>query len=189
MANVLAGHLITEIQLMDMHESLELGGAVGTLEFPRKAITAEDLEVSEKILTVPDGSFEDYDSGPFSWVVGQTIPSDRVATYARECVRLARLPERMTTPVQALRLGDSAVVGLPGEIFVEIALNIRSRAKASPLFVVSLANGYIGYVCTDHALTREGGYETWAGLSSLGGVGTAPAMENLASSLLDQLGL
>ena len=189
MANVLAGHLITEIQLMDMHETLELGGAVGMLEFSPKAITKEDLEVSEKILAVPDGAYGDYNSGPFSWVVGQTIPSDRVATYARECVRLAGLPERMTTPVQALRLGDSAVVGLPGEIFVEVALNIKSQARTSPLFVVSLANGYIGYVCTDKALTEEGGYETWAGLSSLGGVGTAPAMEKLAASLISQLDL
>ena len=72
---------------------------------------------------------------------------------------------------------------------MEITLNIKSRAHTSPLFVVSLANGYIGYVCTDKALTQEGGYETWAGMSSLGGVGTAPAMEKLAASLINQLGL
>ena len=52
---------------------------------------------------------------------------------------------------------------------------------------MSLANGYIGYVCTDKALTEHGGYETWAGYSSLGGVGTGPAMEKCAMELLGRL--
>ena len=186
MANVLAGHLMTEIQLMEMHEELALDGAMGRLEFPRKRITEEDLAVAEKILSVPEGTIDAYERGPFSWVVGQPIPKDRVDVYARECQRLAGLPEAMTAPVQVLRLGEAAIVALPGEIFVEIGLKIKSEASASPLFLASLANGYIGYVCTDTALLEHGGYETWAGMSSLGGAGTAPAMEALALSLLEE---
>ena len=94
----------------------------------------------------------------------------------------------MTAPVQVLRLGEAAIVALPGEVFVETGLNIKSQSSMNPLFVVSLANGYIGYICTDIALKEHGGYETWAAMSSLGGVGTAPAMEQLASSLLRQVG-
>ena len=56
---------------------------VDTLEFLRKTFTAEDLEVAEKVLAVPAGSYEDYESGLFSWVVGQPIPKDRVDTYSR----------------------------------------------------------------------------------------------------------
>ena len=163
-------------------------GALGTLGFPRKAITSGDLEVAEKILAAPEGAYDAYETGPFSWVVGQPIPKDRVHVYALECRRLSRLPEQMTAPVQALRIGDAAVVGLPGEIFVEIGLSIKSQASATPLFMVSLANGYIGYVATDRALREEGGYETWAALSALGGPGTAPAMEALALSLLQKVG-
>ncbi len=184
MANVLAGHLITEIQLMDMQEELELGASLGRMEFPRKEITEGDLDVAGKVLS----GGHTYSEGPFSWVVGQPIPDDRVDVYARECQRLAKLPERMTAPIQALKIGESAILALPGEIFVEIGLRIKAETSASPLFLVSLANGYIGYVCTDEALTNEGGYETWAGMSSLGGVGTAPAMEVLSGSLLNQIG-
>ena len=126
--------------------------------------------------------------GPFSWVVGQPVPKDRVDVYARQCQRLAALPEQMTAPVQAIRLGDAAILALPGEIFVETGLRIKAQTSASPLMLVSLANGSIGYVCTDEALTQEGGYETWASLSSLGGVGTVPAMESLSLSLLESLG-
>ena len=185
MANVLAGHLITEIQLMEMHDTLELGAAVGTLTFPRKRITDEDLAIAEQVLA---RTYVDDGSGPFSWVVGQPIPRDRLDVYAKECQRLAKLPEMMTAPVQALKVGEAAILGLPGEIFVEIGLSIKAQSSASPLFLVSLANGYIGYVATDEALTEQGGYETWAAMSALGEVGTASAMEKLGLSLLEKLG-
>ena len=184
MANVLAGHVLTEIQLMDLDEKLALKAVTGTLEFSRKVITETDLDIAEQILA---GGYE-YEEGPFSWVVGQPVPKDRVDVYARQCQRLAALPEQMTAPVQAIRLGDAAILALPGEIFVESGLRIKAQTSASPLMLVSLANGYIGYVCTDEALIREGGYETWAALSSLGGVGTVPAMETLSRSLLETLG-
>ncbi|MCY3871824.1 MAG: hypothetical protein OXG87_19930 [Gemmatimonadetes bacterium] len=184
MANVLAGHVLTEIQLMDLDEELALEAVTGTLEFSRKVITETDLDIAEQILA---GGY-DYEEGPFSWVVGQPVRKDRVGVYARQCQRLATLPEQMTAPVQAIRLGDAAILALPGEIFVETGLRIKAQTSASPLMLVSLANGYIGYVCTDEALTQEGGYETWAALSSLGGVGTVPAMESLSLSLLETLG-
>ena len=185
MANVLAGHVLTEIQLMDLDEELALEAVTGTLEFSRKVITETDLDIAEQILA---GGY-DYEEGPFSWVVGQPVRKDRVGVYARQCQRLAALPEQMTAPVQAIRLGDAAILALPGEIFVETGLRIKAQTSASPLMLVSLANGYIGYVCTDEALTQEGGYETWAALSSLGGVGTVPAMESLSLSLLERLGV
>lgn len=185
MANVLAGHVITEIQLMDMQSDLELNAAVDTLTFSPKMITADDLAISQRIVT---GDCE-YTTGPFSWVVGQPIPKDRVEVYAKECLRLARLPQQMTAPIQVFKLGSAAIVALPGEIFVESGFRIKAQSQASPLMLVSLANGYIGYVCTDDALTQEGGYETWAALSSLGGVGTAPALEKMSVDLLHKLGL
>ena len=186
MANVLAGHFITEMQLMEMHDTLDLSGELATLTFQRKQITAEDLKVAEQVLSVPQGTYNGYETGPFSWVVGQPIPQALVDVYARECQRLAKLPAQMTAPIQVLRLGEAAIVALPGEVFVETGMNIKSKSGAKPTFLVSLANGYIGYICTDKALTQEGGYETWAAKSSLPAVGTVPAMETLVTSLLDQ---
>ncbi|MDA0746012.1 MAG: hypothetical protein O2954_05795 [bacterium] len=185
MAGVLAGHLLTEIPLMTMHETLELKAVQSTLEYPRKTITQEDLDTAEKILA---GTYDmNYKTGPFSWVVGHPIPPNTADIYARECQRLAQLPEILTAPVQAIQLGNATLIALPGEIFVEIGLSLKAKAPANPLFVVSLANAYMGYVCTDKSLTQEGGYETWAALSSLGGPGTAPALESLALDLLSRL--
>lgn len=184
MANVLAGHFIVEKQLMEMHETLDLSGDVATLTFQRKEITAEDLKIAEQVLSVPQGTYDAYETGPFSWVVGESIPSALVDVYARECQRLAKLPAQMTAPVQVIRLGEAAIVALPGEVFVETGMNIKSKSDARPTFLVSLANGYIGYICTDKALIEEGGYETWAAKSSLPAVGTVPTMETLVASML-----
>ena len=185
MANVLAGHFIVEMQLMEMHETLDLSGDLATLTFQRKEITAEDLKVAEQVLSVPQGTYDAYETGPFSWVVGQPIPHALVDVYAHECQRLAKLPTQMTAPVQVIRLGEAAIVALPGEVFVETGMNIKAKSDANPTFLVSLANGYIGYICTDKALAQEGGYETWAAKSSLPAAGTVPRMEALVASLLN----
>ena len=185
MANVLAGHFITEMQFMEMHETLDLSADLATLTFERKRITTEDLQIAEQVLSVPQGTYDAYETGPFSWVVGEPIPQALVDVYARECQRMAKLPPQMTAPVQVLRLGEAAIVALPGEVFVETGMNIKSESDAKPTFLVSLANGYIGYICTDKALIEEGGYETWAAKSSLPAVGTVPAMEVLVASMLD----
>lgn len=125
---------------------------------------------------MPPGTYDAYETGTFSWVVGQPILKALVDIYAHECQRLAELPEQITALIQVLLLGAPAIVALPGEVFVEIGLNIKSRSNVNPMFLVSLANRYIGYICTDEALTQQSGYETWVAMSSLPDVGMVPAM-------------
>jgi hypothetical protein len=64
----------------------------------------------------------------------------------------------ITTEVQALMLGDTCILGLPGEILVEVGLAIREKAPARNLFIVTLANDVVGYVSHRQAY-KEGGYE------------------------------
>jgi neutral ceramidase len=141
--------------------------------------------------------------GPFSWVIGQPLPASTLRTYARECRFVAALPEQLETEVQALRIGDCAVVALPGEIFVELGLAIKaaspfrwmapvesSRSAYQPERVTllsSLSNDYVGYVPTRRAIEEEGGYETWAARSALPAAGTGEAMVRVASRLLATL--
>ena len=69
MAHVLAGHVLTEIQLMEMHDHVALGAAIGEFDFARKQTTDEDVEIAEKVLS---GEYT-YTEGPFSAVTGQPI--------------------------------------------------------------------------------------------------------------------
>jgi len=51
-------------------------------------------------------------------------------------------------PVQAMRVGNLAFVGLPGEIFVRWGLEIKHWSPAQYTFVAELANNWFGYVPT-----------------------------------------
>ncbi|GAJ13498.1 unnamed protein product, partial [marine sediment metagenome] len=57
----------------------------------------------------------------------------------------------VTTEIQVLRLGDIYILGLPGEILVEVGLEIKKRAGLENLFIVTLSNDTIGYVCHSQA--------------------------------------
>lgn len=81
-----------------------------------------------------------------------------------EAQRVLALAEGWTgttrqTEVQALAVGDDlAVVGLPGEIFAELGLDLRARSPFPHTLVLGLANDAIGYVPSRRAYD-EGGYE------------------------------
>ncbi len=61
--------------------------------------------------------------------------------------------------IQAVRIGDLAILMLPGEPFVEAQLEIKQRSPATRTFVAHMSNRYVGYIPTPEAI-RRGGYET-----------------------------
>jgi len=85
--------------------------------------------------------------------------------YARETTLLAKYPAKVKVILQAIRIGELAIVANPCETFVEIGLEIKQKSPLRPTFTIELANGYNGYLPTPehHAL---GGYETWRARSS-----------------------
>ena len=76
----------------------------------------------------------------------------------------------LTTEIQVLRIGDIYILGLPGEILVEIGLEIKKRAGIEKLFIISLSNDTCGYVCPQQAY-KEGGYEPGSGTALAEGAG------------------
>ena len=106
--------------------------------------------------------------------------------YARETVLLAKYPERVKPTLQAIRVGELAVAAIPCEVFTEIGLAIKTNSPFKPTCVVSLANGYYGYLPTPahHAL---GGYETWRARSSFLEVKASDEIEKTLKALLDRL--
>ncbi|MBW8039929.1 MAG: hypothetical protein FVQ85_08025 [Planctomycetes bacterium] len=90
----------------------------------------------------------------------------------------------VTTEIQVLRLGDIYILGLPGEILVEVGLNIKKRAGLKNLFIVTLSNDAIGYVC-HHQAYEEGGYEPGSGTNLAKGAGEI--MTEKAIELINQI--
>lgn len=70
-----------------------------------------------------------------------------------------RTHEQFEYEIQALRIGDLAILVLPGEPFVEAQLEIKRRSPAARTFIAHMSNRYVGYIPTRDAI-RRGGYET-----------------------------
>ncbi|MBN1804834.1 MAG: hypothetical protein JW837_06255 [Sedimentisphaerales bacterium] len=87
--------------------------------------------------------------------------------------------EYITTEIQVLRLGEVYILGLPGEILAEVGLEIKRKSGVENLFVISICNDSIGYVCHGRAYD-EGGYECGAGTNLAKGAGEIMVKEALA---------
>ena len=62
--------------------------------------------------------------------------------------------------MQAFKITDDfAIVGLPGEVFVELGLAIKAGSPFKTTLVIELTNSHIAYVPTREAFA-EGSYET-----------------------------
>jgi neutral ceramidase len=75
-----------------------------------------------------------------------------------ETARAAPLPRALDGEVWAARLGDTAIVGAPGEIFGEIGAAVRAASPAPVTLFAGYCNGSLGYVATPEEYPH-GGYE------------------------------
>lgn len=66
--------------------------------------------------------------------------------------------------VQAMRIGEQAIVTMPFEVLVEIGLEIKEKSPFPRTMFVELANGSYGYLPPPHQI-ELGGYEAWLGVS------------------------
>ena len=82
-----------------------------------------------------------------------------------ECILLPMRPEYHsassqdeTAEIQAIRIGAITVIGVPGELFAQTALDIRAGHPRDLTVIAGLANGDLGYLppCAAYA---QGGYE------------------------------
>lgn len=94
--------------------------------------------------------------------------------------------ETRQTTLTAIRLGDVAFVGIPGELFARLSLQLRERSPFRHTFVIGLANEEIGYI-PDRQAYADGGYQTWPGWQCRVAPGTGEAMIEQALEMLEEL--
>jgi hypothetical protein len=87
--------------------------------------------------------------------------------------------------IQVFRIGPAALVGLPGEPFVEGGLRIKLGSPTFPTYVVHNTN-YAAYLPTREAFDR-GGYETKAGLLSKFEPDALDRVVDVASRILGEM--
>ena len=88
-------------------------------------------------------------------------------------------PESITSEIQLLKLGGTWILGLPGEVLVEVGLAIKKKSGIESLFIVTLANDTVGYVCHSEAY-EQAGYEPTLGTYLAKGAGEIMIEQALA---------
>ena len=92
--------------------------------------------------------------------------NNRTTSVATRTIEYAKKdhPDSEQVIIQAIRIGDQAIVTMPFEVLVEIGLEIRKKSPFPRTFLIELANGSYGYLPPPHQ-HELGGYETWLGVS------------------------
>ncbi len=94
--------------------------------------------------------------------------------------------EDRKTWVQAVRIGDIAIVGVPAEFFTQLGIDIKKRSPFKHTIIAELANDHVGYVGNSEAYLL-GGYQLWMGHHSYTERGTGELFVDTAVELLDRL--
>ena len=90
------------------------------------------------------------------------------------------------TTLTAMVIGEVAIVGVPGELFTRLGVDLKERSPFEHTYVVSLANDWMGYL-PDREAHELGGYQTWMGLHSYTEEGTGERMVDESIRMLQQL--
>ena len=94
--------------------------------------------------------------------------------------------EERETWLQAMLIGDVAIVGVPAEYFTVLGVDIKKRSPFKYTFVAELANDWIGYL-PDREAHHLGGYQTWMGLHSYAEPGTGERVADEVVAMLKEL--
>ncbi len=162
-----AGSIVPTIEQLgdgDFHSAACLSGLIEQVELPRRSLPSIADAENRLILARQQWRNLREMSAPAA-----TIRTAECAVFGAEgSLALARLQAcgeidrtlapQMPLEVQAIRIGDVALLGLPGECFVEYGLEIK-RGSSFRTHVVTLVNGHLqGYIVTPQG-AAQGGYE------------------------------
>jgi hypothetical protein len=167
----------TATQLKGQEEAARIGNKLGNTVLaalhdlkPQKSTA---LAAKHRVLDVPLQSFT---AEQVAWArdsmpkIGTNqLPFLKQVEAYKIMSRQLRKGDTVPLDVQVFRLADDvALVGLPGEIFVDLGLAIKQASPFPITLVVELCNDAPGYVPTKKAFT-EGSYETVNSLVQSGG--------------------
>ncbi|MHB9031565.1 MAG: hypothetical protein ACYC6L_00815 [Anaerolineae bacterium] len=156
MGRMLADTVAQVMETLEFKADAPLDYRCSHLMIPQRAPEPAKLAWAQQMLAEHPEPLVDKtrpDSFDFNWV------------QANGVFDLARSQEREPLydyEIQAVRLGDAALVALPGEPFVEGQLRIKLGSKAPYTYVMHDTASYVGYIPIPEAFAR-GGHEANTG--------------------------
>ncbi len=182
----MAGAVVKATELADMSRDVWVAAAREQFRLP--CFDPPPVEEAEKILQQAEA---DWEQARTEATHGGIIMWGGMLKWAQWLLEMAR---RQATglavdyEVQAFRVGDFALVGLPGEAFVEYAMNVDARSPFQQTAVMAYTNGNPGYIPTAAAY-EQGGYEVEYAYRFYGGGYTmiTPESERLILDAADRV--
>lgn len=150
MGRVIAGAVL---QICDKAEELD----VGEIECATQTITIPSNQENHK-LDEARRIVELHESGRDSELPYKAMELTTVVAEAKRIVTLEHGPESYSFSLSAIKLGNFAFAGIPGEPFTEIANRIYTGSPFENTMLCCLTNGGDSYFPTSSAYD-EGGYE------------------------------
>lgn len=123
-----------------------------TVKIPANTPTEEELPLAHEYKRLHEEGRED--EIPFKAM--------QLTTAVAEALRMCRLengPEYFELDLLGVRLGEVALIGIPGEPFTDIGVQIKESDGFGMIMPCSLTNGNEGYFPSKSAY-EEGGYES-----------------------------
>ena len=138
------------VETLDFQEDAILDYRVKHLRIPIRQVEPELLEWAERILT---------EKPTPSWINEKGIDPKWIRAASIMSVHLLRQREQeLDYEIQVFRIGDVAIVALPGEPFVEGQLRIKMSSPAKLTYLAHCTTQYIGYIPTREVFAH-GGHE------------------------------
>ena len=161
------------------HMGRAIAGAVLQICDKTVDINADEIEYGSNIVTIPSNQdnsrleeakriFELHATGKDSELPYSAMELTTVVAEATRIVELSKGPDSFEFDLSALKLGEFAFAGIPGEPFVEIGLRIAEGSPFKDTFVCCLTNGGDSYFPSSSAYD-EGGYEARSSYLKKGG--------------------
>lgn len=139
---LVAAEALRVIELTEPQDDPRVSATSEVVNLPMREITDEQIAWARQTLEDPEAP-------------------TREKVYAQEVLLLDRERQRSAVvpiEIQVIAVGDTAFVGVPFELFVELGLEIKAQSPFAHTFIVDLANGAEGYLPTLQAF-QKGGYE------------------------------
>ncbi len=149
------------LERLEFTDDVPLDRRLARLPIPLRELTDEELSWARGVIEadpIPPWDPERPGQLTREWITAASVWS----------VHLQRRRDpNLEYEVQVLRIGDTAIVGLPGEPFVELGLAIKLASPFAQTFIAHCTSHYVGYIPFAEALAR-GGHEAdtryWAKL-------------------------
>lgn len=157
MGTILAGEVTKVLEKIETQSQSILKIVTKKLDIPVRIPSSQDLKFAQRLIKV---GIEGLTEEEKKELKSRPNLFGNELFWAKELIYLSQ-EKKKTEEVEVIviRIGDSALVFLPGEVFVEFGLKIKKNSRFKPTLVIELCNSGLGYIPTNEAFIQNTGYE------------------------------